>query len=99
MFYMNYKKHTWITKDNEPYFLTNIDDEEIHLSLYGLYQHYFTPDNFPTDFEPLKLPKFNIGDKSHQRHLNVQLLQSLKSMKMTSWKSILSEVMKIIYRG
>ena len=56
MFYHELQKQTWITKDNKPYFVTDIDDEEIHLSLYGLYQYYFEPDNFPTDFELLTLP-------------------------------------------
>ena len=33
MFYHELQKQTWITKDNKPYFVTDIDDEEIHLSL------------------------------------------------------------------
>jgi hypothetical protein len=69
MFYHELQKQTWITKDNKPYFVTDIDDEEIHLSLYGLYQYYFEPDNFPTDFELLTLPKFNVGDKVLYRQI------------------------------
>lgn len=68
MFYHELKVQTWIQRENKPYFVTDIDDE-IHLSLYGLYQYYFEPDNFPTDFEPLKLPKFNIGDKVLYRQI------------------------------
>lgn len=69
MFYHELQKQTWITKDKKPYFVTDIDDEEIHLSLYGLYQYYFEPDNFPTDFELLTLPKFNVGDKVLYRQI------------------------------
>ena len=69
MRYHELKVQTWIQKDNKPYFVTAIDDEEIHLSLYGLYQHYFSPAEFPTDFEPLTLPKFNVGDKVLYRQI------------------------------
>lgn len=63
MLYHEIQKQTWIQREDKPYFVTDIDDDEIHLSLYGLYQYYFEPDNFPTDFELLTLPKFNVGDK------------------------------------
>lgn len=69
MLYHELKTQTWVKKDNKPYFVTDINDEEIHLSLYGLYQYYFEPDNFPTDFELLTLPKFNVGDKVLYRQI------------------------------
>ena len=69
MFYHELQKQTWITKDNKPYYVIDIDDEEVHLSLYGLYQYYFEPCEFLTDFEPLTLPKFNVGDKVRYRQI------------------------------
>lgn len=69
MFYHELKTQTWVKKDNKPYYVIDINDEEVHLSLYGLYQYYFEPDEFPTDFEPLTLPKFNVGDKALYRQI------------------------------
>lgn len=69
MFYHELKTQTWVKKDNKPYYVIDIDDEEVHLSLYGLYQYYFEPCEFLTDFEPLTLPKFNVGDKVLYRQI------------------------------
>lgn len=55
---------------------------EVHLLQYGLqlepYEYYFTPDDFPTDFEPLILPTFNVGDQVLYREITHNTLQNVE---------------------
>ena len=72
-----------ITKDNEPYFVLDLNEYKVQLLLYGLshrgfYDYDFTPDNFPTDFEPLTLPTFNVGDRVLYRRLTPDTLQKVE---------------------
>jgi hypothetical protein len=82
MFYHELKSRTWIQRENKPYFILNIHELEVHLLQYGLqlepYEYYFTPDDFPTDFEPLILPKFNVGDRVLYREITHNTLQNVE---------------------
>ena len=42
------------------------------------YECYFTPDDFPTDFEPLTLPTFNVGDQVLYREITHDTLQNVE---------------------
>ena len=82
MFYHELKSRTWITKDDKPYFVLDLNEFKVQLLLYGLqlelYEYDFTPDNFPTDFEPLTLPKFNVGDQVLYREITHDTLQNVE---------------------
>lgn len=87
MLYHELKSRTWITRENKPYFILNINELEVHLLQYGLqlqlYEYYYTPDDFPTDFEPLKLPKFNVGDQVLYREITHDTLQNVERKLVT----------------
>lgn len=82
MFYHELKSRTWITKDDKPYFVLDLNEFKVQLLQYGLqlelYEYDFTPDNFPTDFEPLTLPKFNVGDQVLYREITHDTLQNVE---------------------
>ena len=83
MFYHELKSKTWITKDNKPYFVLDLNAFKVQLLLYGLshrgfYDYEFTLDDFPTDFEPLTLPKFNVGDQVLYRRIRHDTLNHVK---------------------
>lgn len=83
MLYHELKSRTWIQRENKPYFVLDIHELEVHLLQYGLHHHgtydfYFTPDYFPTDFEPLTLPKFNVGDQVLYREITHDTLQNVE---------------------
>lgn len=87
MFYHELKSRTWIQRENKPYFILNIHELEVHLLQYGLqlepYEYYFTPDDFPTDFEPLILPTFNVGDQVLYREIKHDTLQNVERKMVT----------------
>lgn len=83
MFYHELKSKTWITREDKPYFVLDLNEYKVQLLLYGLshrgfYDYDFTPDNFPTDFEPLTLPTFNVGDQVLYREITHDTLQNVE---------------------
>lgn len=82
MLYHELKSRTWITRENKPYFVLDVNEYKVQLLQYGLqlepYECCFTPDNFPKEFEPLKLPKFNVGDQVLYREITPETLQNVE---------------------
>lgn len=82
MFYHELKSRTWIQRENKPYFVLDLNEYKVQLLQYGLqlelYEYAFTPDDFPTDFEPLTLPKFNVGDQVLYREITHDTLQNVE---------------------
>ena len=83
MFYHELQSRTWITKDDKPYFVLDLNEFKVQLLQYGLqhcglYDYCFTPDDFPTDFEPLILPTFNVGDQVLYRRITPETLNHVE---------------------
>ena len=87
MFYHELKSRTWITKDDKPYFVLDLNEFKVQLLQYGLqlepYEYYYTPDDFPTDFKPLILPTFNVGDQVIYREITHDTLQNVERKLVT----------------
>ena len=87
MFYHELKSRTWITKDDKPYFVLDLNEFKVHLLQYGLqlepYEYYYTPDDFPTDFKPLILPTFNVWDQVLYREITHDTLQNVERKMVT----------------
>lgn len=76
MYFHELKPKTWIQRDNKPYFVRDIYENVVYLALFGLSQYsschcYYTQDNFPTDFEPLIVSTFKIGDQARYQRLEI----------------------------
>ena len=76
MYFQELKPKTWIQKDNKPYFVRDIYENVVYLALFGLSHNsscrcWYTQDNFPTDFEPLIVSTFKIGDQALYQRLEI----------------------------
>jgi hypothetical protein len=76
MQFQELKPKTWIQKDNKPYFVRDIYENVVYLALFGLSHNsscrcWYTQDNFPTDFEPLIVSTFKIGDQALYQRLEI----------------------------
>ena len=87
MFYHELKSRTWITKDDKPYFVLDLNEFKVQLLQYGLqlepYEYYYTPDDSPTVFKPLILPTFNVGDQVLYREITHDTLQNVERKLVT----------------
>ena len=76
MYFQELKPKTWIQKDNKPYFVRDVYEDVVYLALFGFSQYSscrccYTQDNFPTDFEPLIVSTFKIGDQVLYQRLEI----------------------------
>ena len=68
MYFQELKPKTWIQKNNRPYFVRDIYENVVYIALFGFShnsscRYCYTQDDFPTDFEPLVVSNFKIGDQ------------------------------------